>query len=86
MSIEKISIDQVKIGMYVDKLDVSWFRHPFLGNSFLLSNEKDLTKLKKSKATYAYVDTEKGFYFLSETPQSNMRENQTIINKYKGIS
>jgi len=70
--------------MYINKIDVSWFNHPFIGNSFLLRNEKDFAKLKKSKATYVIIDTEKGFYKPSEN-KPDKPENQRVI-KNKGIS
>jgi len=64
MSLEQINIDKVKIGMYIDNLNVSWFKHSFMSNSFLITNEKDLTKLLKLKSStkHVYIDTEKGFY------------------------
>lgn len=68
MAIEKISTDKIQVGMYVDRIDISWFRHPFLTSSFLISDDKELQKLKKLQLPHIFINTEKGFYSFSEGP------------------
>jgi hypothetical protein len=40
--LKKITVEQVRLGMYIQKLDVSWMDNPFWKNTFLLDNPKDL--------------------------------------------
>ncbi|MCL6584747.1 MAG: HD-GYP domain-containing protein [bacterium] len=84
MAIKKLSIAEVKIGMYVHSLDISWFKHPFLRNSFIISSEEDLAKLQKCGATYVYVDTERGLYNFETRNQDYGRD---LVSKWrlKGI-
>ena len=85
MSIKKIPVDQVKIGMYINKLDASWISHPFLYNSFIISTEKDLDKLLKSKIQQVYIDTKKGFYGSHDDGLSRTKEKVKNL-KVKGLN
>lgn len=84
MTIKKISVDDVKIGMFIEKIEVSWWDHPFLANSIVINSEKDLKKLKNSKAKYVYIDSEKGFY--NEAQDINREKIIKISVDKKGIS
>jgi HD-GYP domain-containing protein (c-di-GMP phosphodiesterase class II) len=46
MSYIEIPIDKLKIGMSV-RIDLSWWRHPFLQNSFRVKSQGDIEELKK---------------------------------------
>lgn len=45
-SLPLVHIDQLQIGMFVS-LDMAWLEHPFLVNSFLIKNEKQLATLRE---------------------------------------
>lgn len=45
-SLPLVHIDQLRIGVFVS-LDVPWIDHPFLVNSFLIKNEKQLRTLRE---------------------------------------
>ena len=76
MSLEKISIDDIKVGMHIQRFNMSWFTHPFLTNSFTIKNKKDLDKIAKlkPKIEYLYIDPEKGFYDFSENSQDSQQD------------
>ena len=76
MSIEKISVDEIKVGMHIEKFNMSWFRHGFFNNSFTIKNKKDLDKVLKlkSKTEYLFIDPEKGFYDFSENSQDSEKD------------
>jgi hypothetical protein len=40
----KIAVNDLRIGMYIDKLGGSWLNHPFLRSSFLLDEKKRFTQ------------------------------------------
>ena len=44
MSLVEIPIDKVRLGMFI-QLDLSWFKHPFLRSSFMLSHPKEVEVL-----------------------------------------
>jgi len=79
--LKKISTTELCVGMYVEKLNVSWVNHPFWKSSFKIESLKDLQKIKTSKVIFAWIDDSKGVDIplkkISDTPAS-MRP---IVNK-----
>jgi HD-GYP domain-containing protein (c-di-GMP phosphodiesterase class II) len=59
--LKKISLSQIRKGMYIHKLSVSWLDSPFWQNSFLVETADALAKLRASGATEVWIDTERGF-------------------------
>lgn len=62
---KKISIGAVRIGMYVDGFDTSWFKTPFLRHHFEIKSQDQLDKIKESGVSHIFIDTEKGLDVLS---------------------
>ena len=58
--LKKIPVDQLRIGMYLHKLDASWINHPFWRSAFLISQQADIDKLVSSTTTHVIIDTSKG--------------------------
>ena len=58
--LEKISTKNLRVGMYIDKLDVSWVNHPFWKSSFKVESKKELDTINKSSVKFAWIDTKKG--------------------------
>lgn len=56
----RIPTSQVELGMYVDRLEGSWFDHPFWRASFLLTDPADLQKLRRSAIPSVVIDDSKG--------------------------
>lgn len=56
----KISVQQLKLGMYIHEFCGSWLDHPFLRGSFLLHESKDLQAILASGITHLWIDDEKG--------------------------
>jgi hypothetical protein len=52
----KIAVNDLRIGMYIDKLGGSWLNHPFLRSSFLLDEKKDLLKIQQSGIKEIWID------------------------------
>ncbi|MBN9401264.1 MAG: DUF3391 domain-containing protein, partial [Burkholderiales bacterium] len=60
MSIERISLPELRLGMYIHKLEGDWFRHPFWRGSFLLTRMQDLEAIRASGIQNFWIDTAKG--------------------------
>lgn len=58
--LKKILVSQLRIGMYLHKLDASWIKHPFWRSAFLISQQADIDKLVSSGITHVIIDTSKG--------------------------
>lgn len=58
--IKKISINQLKIGMYIHDLNRDWLDHPFLRNRFMVDDEATLNKVKEIGVAEVYIDISRG--------------------------
>jgi cyclic di-GMP phosphodiesterase len=68
--IKKISIDEVRLGMYIHKINGNWMDHPFWKSTFLLSEQADLEKLKRCNLEELWIDTSRGL----DVQHGNTRE------------
>ena len=58
--LKKVSIDQLRLGMYVHELCGPWVEHPFWKSRFELSRSSDLQKLRDSSVLEFWIDLSKG--------------------------
>jgi len=45
---QEVTIDKVKVGMYLTGIDVSWMKSSFLKHRFMISNQQQITSLKQT--------------------------------------
>lgn len=57
-SVIKIAVAELKLGMYVSKLDKDWTQSSFLFQGFLIEEQAQIQQLKH-ECSYVYVDAEK---------------------------
>jgi hypothetical protein len=58
--LKNIDLDELEIGMFVHKMEGSWFDHPFWKSNFLIEDDKRLKALKSSNLRGVVIDTSKG--------------------------
>ncbi len=58
--IKKISVDQLRVGMFVHNLDCEWMDHPFFRRRFPVKNDRVIEKIAQSGIKYLYIDACKG--------------------------
>ena len=58
--LKKISVDQLRTGMFIHDLNCGWMDHPFLSNQFALSDQADLDKILRIGVRELYIDTAQG--------------------------
>ncbi len=76
----KLEADEVRIGMYVTKLDRPWLDTPFMLQGFQVKDAQDI-ELLKEHCKHCYVDAERSRNF---TPQRiNQIQSQSQLNKVK---
>ena len=54
----KIHPDELKLGMYVSRLDLPWVDSPFMFQGFQVNSTEEIQKIKDI-CQYIYVETEK---------------------------
>ena len=58
--LKRIDVSDVELGMFVHKLEGSWFKHPFWKSRFLLNDNETLQSLQASDVDGVIIDTSKG--------------------------
>lgn len=54
--LKKIAVDQVRVGMYLHKLEGDWLDHPFWRTRFVLDDPRDLARLRDSRVAAVWID------------------------------
>ena len=60
VALKQIRKDQVRAGMWIEKIDGLWFLHPFWSAQFLLEHPDDVEALRRSWISGVVIDTAKG--------------------------
>ena len=58
--LKRISPSQVELGMFVHKLEGSWFKHPFWKSKFVLNDPATLEDLRDADIDGVVIDISKG--------------------------
>ena len=66
--LKRIPTDQVRLGMFIQKMEGSWLSHPFWKSKFLLTDPQQLAELKASQVKGVFIDTSKGADVAAATP------------------
>lgn len=58
--LKRVEISELRLGMFIHKLEGSWFKHPFWKSKFLLEEMWMLEALQGSAVEAVIIDTERG--------------------------
>jgi len=58
--LKRIDTSDLELGMFVHKLEGSWFKHPFWRSKFVLDDPQTLDDLLSSEVPAVIIDTERG--------------------------
>jgi putative nucleotidyltransferase with HDIG domain len=58
--IKKISVDELKPGMFIHDLNCGWMDHPFLSNRFPVKDEQVVVEIRREGIREVYIDTSRG--------------------------
>ncbi|MBO9581372.1 MAG: HD-GYP domain-containing protein [Sphingobium sp.] len=66
--LKRIDVAEVRLGMYIHKLEGPWLKHPFWKTKFLLTDAGQLADLHASELDAVVIDVEKGDDIGGEAP------------------
>jgi len=58
--IKRITVEQLRLGMYLHELGCAWMDHPFWRKTFLLDDPKDLQIILSARIKWVKIDTAQG--------------------------
>jgi cyclic di-GMP phosphodiesterase len=70
--IKKIPLTQLKPGMFIHEMDISWIKSPFLRHRRKLENQQDILLLKQAGVKFVSIDLEKGFDVVNESDEQSI--------------
>lgn len=68
--LKKISIANLKVGMFVVEMDIPWIQTPFLLHRRAIKSENDIALLKKSGVKVVTIDLDKSHYAEEQSEKS----------------
>lgn len=60
MSLRKLKVADLQLGMFVHGFDGPWINHPFWTSKFMLTQAEDLATARNSKVAECWIDTARG--------------------------
>ncbi|MEP7153782.1 MAG: DUF3391 domain-containing protein, partial [Nitrospira sp.] len=79
MAYRPITIDALRIGMHVAKLDVAWFRSPFFRHSFLIRTDEQIEKLRRAGVKHLMIDPSCGIDLPDTAPLPPNRPTKNLV-------
>ena len=78
MSLKKITISELSIGMFVHEMDIPWIKSPFLRHKRKIASKNDILLLKKAGVKNIIIDLSRGSDIKTdndiETPKPNDKQ------------
>lgn len=75
--LRQIPVTELRLGMYVQKLDVSWLKNPFMSKGFLLTNAGDLLEIQRCGASQVWIDPAKSRSLAGEKLEPGKTESKS---------
>jgi len=76
--IKKISVAQLKPGVFVHDFNCGWLHHPFLTNRVKIKTEADIAQILRYQIREVYIDTERGLDIEEAPTQAEVAEGLQI--------
>jgi len=58
--LKRISVQQLQVGMYLKEFCCSWMEHPFWRSGFVITDPRDLERIRESRISEVWIDCAKG--------------------------
>lgn len=70
--LKKIAVNQLTVGMYVDRFEENWLKHPFWRNRFLIKDAARLQEIRASGVQVCWIDLSKGQDVAPDKPEPSV--------------
>jgi hypothetical protein len=79
--IKEINVQDLRVGMYVERLGVSWFNHPFARNKFRIIKESEIEKIIECGIVTVEINTRKSIDIALPAQKNNMQDEIFSVEK-----
>ncbi len=84
--LKKISVKQLTTGMYLKEFCGSWMEHPFWRNSFVITDPKDIERVRASSIQEVWIDCAKGIDVPPDEPEISEAESEAQVESELAIA
>jgi len=81
--LKKIAVNQLTVGMFVEKFDENWLKHPFWRHKFLIKDPARLREIQASGVQHCWIDISKGVGVPGERPGERPAQQAPALNVEK---
>ncbi len=78
--LKKINVKQLTVGMYLKEFCGSWMEHPFWRNSFVITDPKDIERVRTSSIREVWIDSSKGLDAPPDETAISEAENEAQVD------
>ena len=78
--LKKISVKQLAVGMFLKEFCGAWMEHPFWRNSFVITDPKDIERIRASNIQEVWIDCAKGIDVASDEPVISEAETEAQVD------
>ena len=78
--LKKISVKQLSVGMYLKEFCGSWMEHPFWRNSFVITDPRDIERVRASSIQEVWIDSAKGLDVPADEPTISETESEAQVD------
>ena len=78
--LKKIRVEQLQLGMHIKEFCGSWMEHPFWRSAFVVTEPKDLARIRDSSIQELWIDTGKGLDIPPDAPSISETESEAQVD------
>ena len=78
--LKKIRVEQLQLGMHIKEICGSWMEHPFWRSAFVVTEPKDLARIRDSSIQELWIDTGKGLDIPPDAPSISETESEAQVD------
>jgi cyclic di-GMP phosphodiesterase len=79
--LKKIAVNQLTVGMFVERFEESWLKHPFWRTRFPIKDSSTLRQIRESGVQACWIDVSKGQDVLAEKPLETVATESVTVEK-----
>jgi putative nucleotidyltransferase with HDIG domain len=78
--LKRVSVQQLQVGMYLEEFCCSWMEHPFWRSGFVITDAKDIERIRSSSVADVWIDSDKGLDIAPDKPSLSVAEAEYKID------
>lgn len=78
--LKKIRVEELRVGMFLKEFCCSWMEHPFWRSGFVVTDERDIERIRDSRITEVWIDASRGLDIEPDRAAQSEHESEARID------